>query len=118
MSKKNNGDKSLVMSSDYFNSLTKIDLNNISSFFGFESIFFIIESNGKSNTVIRTIIIDRQYIKGDYFYRFYWDSSIKECIVKISKNETDDDFKERIESFRKILKDGIKKGILYAKKIA
>lgn len=117
MAKKNTGDKSLVISDDFFKTLIPITDENISNMFGFDSVFFFVDIKKNKKELIRTITIDRQYFKGNNEYTWYWDSGFKTCIIKFSSNESDCDFNERILSYKKIIKDGIKKRNIYWKKI-
>lgn len=117
MAKKNTGDKSLAMSDDFFKTLIPITTDNISTIFGFDAVFFVINMKKNKRELIRTLTIDRQYFKGNNEYRFYWDSEFKTCITKFSSSESDYDFNERLLSYKKIIRDGIKEGNIYARRI-
>ena len=117
MAKKNNGDKSLEMSTDFFNTLRLVTEDTISSIFGYDTAFFVIETIKNKRVLIRTITIDRQHFKGSYKYRFYWDSGFSNCIVKFTANESDDDFKARLDGYKKLIKEEMSKNRLYGRKI-
>jgi len=120
MAKKNNGDKSLEMSKEYFDGLTLLSLENIGDFFGFDGIFFVIDLDAKRKSfkVIRSFLIDRQMFKNSpYTYKWYWGDEVKECVFKISKDESDSDYNNRINSYKKLLRDEIKCNRAYGRRV-
>ena len=117
MAKKNNGDKSLVMSKEYFDSLTLLNPENISQFFGHASVFFEIDVDKTKFSILNAFFIDRQRTKGNYNYKFYWDSSVRDCVVKMSANESDNEFRDRLIEQKRVISRGMSNKSIYGKRI-
>lgn len=120
MAKKNNNnsDKSLIMSKEFFSELTKITIDNIKDFFGYNTLFLFIEKNNLNYELKSSFIVNTKRNKGEnYKFRWYWDGEIKTSYIFISKGQTDNDHKDEIESYKSLIRRGINDGTIYAKRI-
>lgn len=121
--KKNNGDKSLDMSREYFESLTKVTLLNVNHFNSYDSLFIVADTSVHKQlvhlgfNVIRAFFINRQRNKGKYQFNWYWDNLVHKTFMNITNAESDEEFINTKEATRKIIYDELKNGRLYAKNI-
>lgn len=117
MAKKNTGDKSLVMSKDYFNSLVLINDVNIKDYYNDDSsMFFIVSVLKNKISVMNSFSIRRRMVKGFVLFKFYWDSNILSNSVKIHNEETIEDYNVMIDDIKKYIKNEIKLKRLYGRK--
>lgn len=119
MSKKNNGDKAVSISKDFFSTFTLITNDNIKDFFYNNSIFIIVVNSKKIISLFNNFVIRPRHVKG-LRYRFYfiWDNNILNSIITVkSDTESEEDYKNDLEQAKIIIRNEIKSKRLYARKL-
>lgn len=105
------------MSKEYFSDFTRITLDNIKDFFGYDTLFLIANKNNDDIEPIRIFFVDQRRIIGNYLYRWYWDSEVKRTFMKIINEESLEDHLEKINGIKKLIKQEIGNGRVYAKRV-
>jgi len=133
MAKKNNGDRSLVITKQYFETFTQITTANIKDYYYNKSLFIIAIVVKNSVNIVNSFTTDlfniskteAEYstrpihVKGlTYRYAYYWDSNVYSINVSVKGDlESIDDYNVYTSDIKTIIRNEIKTRRLYGKKL-
>ena len=113
---KKQNDFTKIMSEEFFKTLKLVTNDNIRDLYNNPSShFFVINLERKKVIVIRDLYIESLRVKGIINYKFYYDNKIMNCSVKITENQSLEDYKAESEMIKNIIKNEIKNKRLYVK---
>lgn len=118
--KQNNSDKSLVMSKEYFSGFTKMSLDLIhNGFYGYDILFLIadIAEDGNFQSKRLFFVEEKRIPNTTFRYKWYWDNEVRISSIKSLTGETQDEYNHRIDELKKMIRNEIKSGRLYARRI-
>ena len=113
---KSQNDFTKTISKEFFDKLRVVNNDNIRDLYNNSSSHFIvIDINKKKMVIIRDFYIMSRRIKGVMNFKFYYDNKIIQSQVKITEEQSLEDYKEESDMMKKIIKDEISKKRLYVK---
>lgn len=113
---KSQNDFTKIISKDFFDSLKLVTNDNIRDLYNNPSSYFLVVSIvGKKMIIIRDFYIMSRRVKGMLNYKFYYDSKILQSSIKITEEQSLEDYKEESDMIKNIIKDEISKKRLYVK---
>ena len=112
--------KIIYVSDELLSKFTKVDLGNIKEFFEADTLFLSIGSIGKGNP--KNILISQfntrsKFIKDSKIkHYFFSNNQVLLDEVNIYSSESDEDYNWAMDDMKVIIKDLIKKNMLYGRK--
>lgn len=117
MSKKNTGDKSLVITKIIFDKFSKITNDNIREFFNHDVMFIVAIVSKNKVVMTNSFMVTPQLKKGPFRFHYLWDGNLSSYNMIVKQNESNEDYNTRISDLKSYMKNEIKLGRLYARKI-
>ena len=113
---KSQNDFTKIISKEFFDGLKLVNNDNIKDLYNSASSYFLVISVvGKKTTVVRDFYIMSRRVKGVMNFKFYYDNKVLQSSVKITEEQSLEDYKEQSDMMKKIIKDEISKKRLYVK---
>jgi hypothetical protein len=118
MAKKNNLDRSCILSKEKFDKFTKINESNFEDFYNENTIFVVsIPANTKDGfKITSSFILFSRFIKGIHTSYHLWSNELLNIKTKITTTESFLEYNERKDNCKSILKLFLKKQQLYGRK--